>query len=107
MLLKIEGLLSTAETASIRAALAGVKFDDGKVTAGAAVRDLKTNLQVAAQEQALEEPRRLFIAVLLLNRLVGGVYHRFVNRFLGDGLEVVRRRVSAAVAWEKCREHSI
>lgn len=68
-LLKIEGLLSTAETASIRAALAGMKFDDGKVTAGAAVRDLKNNLQVTAQEQGLEEPRRLLIAALLKNEM--------------------------------------
>lgn len=49
MLRKIEGLLSTAETASIRAALAGMQFDAGEVTAGAAVRDLKNNLQVTAQ----------------------------------------------------------
>ena len=69
MLLKIDGLLSTAEVAAIRAALAGVTFDDGRVTAGVAVRDVKKNLQVTAFEKALEEPRRTLMAALLKNEL--------------------------------------
>ena len=65
MLLKIDGLLSTAEVATIRAALAGVKFEDGRATAGAAVRDVKKNLQATAQEKSLEEPLRIITAALL------------------------------------------
>ena len=69
MLLKIDGLLSTAEVAAIRTALADVKFDDGRVTAGVAVRDVKKNLQVTAQEKAMEEPRKILVAALLKNEL--------------------------------------
>ncbi|MGE5624956.1 MAG: Fe2+-dependent dioxygenase [Bacillota bacterium] len=65
MLLKIDGLLSTAEVGAIRTALADVKFEDGRATAGVAVRDVKKNLQVTPQEQKLEESRRIVTAALL------------------------------------------
>jgi PKHD-type hydroxylase len=65
MLLKIDGLLSTAEVAAIRAALAGVKFEDGRATAGVAVRDVKKNLQTVPLDKAIEEPRKVITAALL------------------------------------------
>jgi len=67
MLLKIEGLLSTAEVARVREALAGATFNDGRLTAGDAVRDVKNNLQASAQDQALDESRQLITVALLKN----------------------------------------
>jgi PKHD-type hydroxylase len=69
MLLKIEGLLSAAELAQLRTQLADVKFEDGRTTAGVAVRDVKHNLQSAAQDQALAEPQQLLGAALVRNEL--------------------------------------
>ncbi len=66
MLLKIDGVLSAAEVARVREALAGVTFTDGRATAGEAVRDLKNNLQ-AAHDKQLEEPRQLISVALLKN----------------------------------------
>jgi PKHD-type hydroxylase len=67
MLLKIEGLLSAAEVASVRAALAGATFVDGRMTAGDAVRDVKNNLQVTASDTKLDEARQLISVALLKN----------------------------------------
>ncbi|HEV2112302.1 MAG TPA: Fe2+-dependent dioxygenase, partial [Gammaproteobacteria bacterium] len=67
MLLKIEGLLSTAEVARVREALAGATFNDGRLTAGEAVRDVKNNLQASAQDKALDESRQLISVALLKN----------------------------------------
>ncbi|HEX2666963.1 MAG TPA: Fe2+-dependent dioxygenase [Gammaproteobacteria bacterium] len=69
MLLKIEGLLSAAELAQLRTQLADVKFEDGRTTAGVAVRDVKHNLQSAAQDQALAGPQQLLAAALVRNEL--------------------------------------
>ncbi len=66
MLHKIEGVLSAAEVARVREALAGVTFTDGRATAGEAVRDVKKNLQ-APQEKQLEESRQLISVALLKN----------------------------------------
>ena len=67
MLLKIEGLLSTAEVARIRESLAGATFVDGRLTAGEAVRDVKNNLQATGQEKLLDEARQLITVALLKN----------------------------------------
>jgi len=69
MLLKIEGLLSAAEVAKLRSQLAHVKFDDGKATAGVAVRDVKNNLQTVPVDKALDEPRLAVMAAILKNEL--------------------------------------
>jgi len=69
MLLKIEGLLNTAEVAKLRTQLAHVKFDDGKATAGVAVRDVKNNLQTVPVDKALDEPRITVLAAILKNEL--------------------------------------
>ncbi|HEV2321844.1 MAG TPA: Fe2+-dependent dioxygenase [Gammaproteobacteria bacterium] len=65
MFFKIEGLLSTDEVARVRAALKDVKFVDGRVTAGDAVRDVKNNLQALAGEAGLDEARQLVNGALL------------------------------------------
>lgn len=67
MLLKIEGLLSTTEVARAREALAGATFNDGRLTAGEAVRDVKNNLQASGQDKALDESRQLITVALLKN----------------------------------------
>jgi len=67
MLLKIDGLLNAAEVAKLRTQLAHVKFDDGKTTAGAAVRDVKNNLQTQPTDKALDEPRLTVMAAILRN----------------------------------------
>src|SRR5882724_9136298 len=69
MLLKIEGLLNTTEVAKLRTQLAHVKFDDGKATAGVAVRDVKNNLQTVPVDKALDEPRITVLAAILKNEL--------------------------------------
>jgi PKHD-type hydroxylase len=65
MLLKIEGLLATADAARIREMLADVKYVDGRATAGEAVRDVKNNLQASGQEKQLDDARQLIAAALL------------------------------------------
>ncbi|HEY1772952.1 MAG TPA: Fe2+-dependent dioxygenase [Gammaproteobacteria bacterium] len=67
MLLKIEGLLSADEVARLQALLKDAKFNDGRLTAGPAVRDVKNNLQTVAQDDAVDEPRSLLGAALLNN----------------------------------------
>jgi PKHD-type hydroxylase len=80
MLLKIEALLNAAELARIRQALAGVQFDDGRATAGAAVRDVKKNLQAAGQDKQLDEPRQIITAALLRSEAFS--QHALPRRFL-------------------------
>ncbi len=74
MPLKIEGLLSASEVAQIRDLLKNVKFDDGRATAGVAVRDVKHNLQTVGNDKAMEEPRKMLAAALLRNE----VFNQFV-----------------------------
>jgi PKHD-type hydroxylase len=70
MLLPIADVVSKEELAQLRAQLKDVKFDEGKATAGAAVRDVKHNLQTVATDKALDEPRRLLGAALLKSELI-------------------------------------
>jgi PKHD-type hydroxylase len=70
MLLTIPDVLTKDELAQVRVQLKDVKFDDGKATAGPAVRDVKYNLQSVANDKAMEEPRRLLGAALLKNELL-------------------------------------
>lgn len=69
MLLKIDGLLTAAEVVKLRAQLKDVKFDDGKASAGPAVREVKNNLQSVALDKALDEPRQALTAALLKHEL--------------------------------------
>ena len=70
MLLKIDGLLGADELNQIRTLLKDVKFDDGRATAGVAVRDVKNNLQTTALDKAIEEPRKILAAAMLKNELL-------------------------------------
>lgn len=67
MILKIEGLLSAAQVAQIREALAKATFVDGRVTAGDAVRDVKNNLQTTGTDKSLDDARQLITNALLKN----------------------------------------
>ena len=67
MLLKIEGLLSADEVARLHALLKDAKFDDGKLTAGPAVRDVKNNLQTVGQDKTVDEARNFLGAALVRN----------------------------------------
>ncbi|HEX4300483.1 MAG TPA: Fe2+-dependent dioxygenase [Gammaproteobacteria bacterium] len=67
MLLKIEGLLAADEVTRLRTLLKDAKFDDGKLTAGVAVRDVKNNLQTVAQDKPTDEARTLLGTALLKN----------------------------------------
>jgi PKHD-type hydroxylase len=70
MLLKIEGLLSAEEVARLNKLLKDAKFDDGKLTAGVAVRDVKNNLQTVAVDKTVDEPRKLIGTALVKNELL-------------------------------------
>jgi len=70
MLLPIADVVSKEELTQLRAQLKDVKFDDGKATAGPAVRDVKNNLQTVGSDKALDEPRRTLGAALLKNELI-------------------------------------
>lgn len=65
MLLKIEGLLSTADVKRIRDVLGKFQFADGRLTAGDAVRDVKNNLQLTEQNKELDECRQLITNAIL------------------------------------------
>jgi PKHD-type hydroxylase len=67
MLLKIEGLLTADEVQRLRELLKDAKFDDGRLTAGPAVRDVKNNLQTTAQDKAVDEARNLMVTAMLKN----------------------------------------
>ena len=70
MLLMIADVMTKEELAQLRGLLKDVKFDDGKATAGPAVRDVKNNLQTVANDKAMEEPRRIAGAALTRNDLL-------------------------------------
>lgn len=70
MLLTVADTLTREELTQLRGLLKDVRFDDGKVTAGPAVRDVKHNLQSVPSDKALEEPRRILTAALLRNELL-------------------------------------
>lgn len=116
MLLKIEGLLSTAEVARIREVLGKMQFVDGRATAGDAVRDVKRNLQITEQNKELDECRQLITAALLkveafnlrvlprrmlpvmFNRYdVGMEYGSHVDNAIMGGIDPVRADMSVTV----------
>ena len=70
MLLTIADVVSPGELTQLRAQLKDVKFEDGKASAGVAVREVKHNLQSVTADKALEEPRRLLAAALLRHELL-------------------------------------
>jgi PKHD-type hydroxylase len=70
MLLSIADVLTKEELAQLRTQLKDVKFDDGKATAGPAVRDVKNNLQTVGSDKAMDEPRRIVGAALLKHELL-------------------------------------
>lgn len=65
MLLPIERVLDTAQLAQVRAALAGARFVDGRLSAGRSARRVKHNQEVEAAEPALERLNRLVMGALL------------------------------------------
>jgi PKHD-type hydroxylase len=70
MQIAIGNMLSAADLDSLRAALDGAHFVDGRETAGFAARTVKHNLQ-AASEPALDAPRALVRERILANELFG------------------------------------
>lgn len=116
MLLKIEGLLSTADVARIREVLSRATFVDGRATAGEAVRDLKRNLQLTEQSKELDDCRQLVTNALLkvdafnqralprrllpmmFNRYDAGMeYGSHVDNAIMGGAEPVRADLSVTV----------
>lgn len=70
MILILDNLLTAAEVASLRETLANAKFVDGRATAGDAVRNVKNNLQVTAQQEpGLDASQKLVQAALLKSEL--------------------------------------
>lgn len=73
MLITIPDVLSSEEITRVRAALETAKFEDGKATAGTAVRDIKKNLQAATADDSLQPLRTLILNALMRNAL----FHRY------------------------------
>lgn len=69
MLIKIDGVLSTAAVQHIRGLLAKSKFEDGRTTAGVAVRDVKKNLPVNAIDEGSNEARQIVAEALVANHV--------------------------------------
>ena len=117
MILILEDLLSSAEVTSLREALAKANFVDGKVTAGEAVRSVKNNLQVTAnQGPGLEESQRIVQSALLksetfthavlprrilpsmFNRYDGGMaYGGHVDNAIMGGGDALRADISVTI----------
>ena len=70
MQIVIGNVLSAADRDSLRAALDGAHFVDGRETAGFAARTVKHNLQ-SASEPALDAPRALVRERILANEVFG------------------------------------
>lgn len=70
MQIVIGNMLSAADLDSLRAALDGAHFVEGRETAGFAARTVKHNLQ-AASEPALDAPRALVRERILANEVFG------------------------------------
>lgn len=64
MLLAIPGVLKADELALVRAALAGARFVDGRLSAGAAARRVKNNQELAAGAPDLERLNRVVMGSL-------------------------------------------
>jgi PKHD-type hydroxylase len=65
MLLRLPGVLKADELALVRALLAGARFADGRLSAGAAARRVKNNEEMAPAEQDLERLNRVVMGSLV------------------------------------------
>ena len=70
MRIVIGNVLSAADVRELRATLANASFADGRATAGFAARDVKHNLQAAA-EPSLDEARKMVTERILANEVFG------------------------------------
>jgi PKHD-type hydroxylase len=87
MLLQIPGVLSPGELESLRGELRGASFDDGAATAGSMARNVKRNLQLAADSPiakkcaavVLDALRRspVFFSAALPHRIQGPAFNRY------------------------------
>jgi PKHD-type hydroxylase len=69
MQIVIGNVLSAAEVALVREALAGAKFVDGRATAGFAARMVKHNTQADGSDRSLESVRKLIAGRILENEV--------------------------------------
>ena len=69
MQIVIADILSDADLAAIRDALANARFVDGRETAGFAARSVKDNRQADARDRTLDEVRSLVAARIMTNDL--------------------------------------
>lgn len=65
MLLSVPGVLKPDELALVRALLAGARFVDGRLSAGAAARRVKNNEEMGPAEQDLERLNRVVMGGLV------------------------------------------
>ena len=65
MLRRLDDVLTPVELAQMRAMLATMRFEDGGVTAGAAARRVKRNLQAVGAQVDIEPARKLVIEALM------------------------------------------
>jgi PKHD-type hydroxylase len=65
MLLRLPGVLKADELALVRALLAGARFADGRLSAGAAARRVKNNEEMAPADQDLERLNRVVMGSLV------------------------------------------
>jgi PKHD-type hydroxylase len=69
MQIEIANILSASELATVRAALQGASFIDGRETAGFAARAVKNNRQAAGADRSLETVRKLVATRILDNEV--------------------------------------
>jgi PKHD-type hydroxylase len=69
MQIQIGNVLSAEELATVRAALKGARFIDGRETAGFAARAVKNNWQAAGTDRSLETIRKLIATRIFDNEL--------------------------------------
>jgi PKHD-type hydroxylase len=69
MQIQIGNVLSAEELVTVRAALKGARFIDGRETAGFAARAVKNNRQAAGADRSLETIRKLVATRILDNEL--------------------------------------
>ncbi|MEE4163597.1 MAG: hypothetical protein V2I25_13920, partial [Woeseiaceae bacterium] len=65
MILAIENILAPAEVEALRETAGGLRFGDGRVTAGRFARDVKAN------DQAVDSAERDRLLELVLGKIVG------------------------------------
>lgn len=78
MLLKLSGVLSAEELATVRRALANAEFVDGRLTAGAAAEKVKNNLELDRASQVRDPLNRALVGSLYRNEdfRMGALPHR-------------------------------